>query len=133
MDNVHHVCTRFHSAIELVGARWSGAILRALFTGATRFADVKAAIPGISDTMLAERLRTLEEQGLVARVPDTTAMLRPRASYVLTEKGRDLEPALAALTAWAHRWIPLDGDDDDDARHAGPTRPAAGPTRKQQR
>ncbi|MEK8174694.1 helix-turn-helix domain-containing protein [Streptomyces sp. M19] len=67
------VCVRFHAAIELIGSRWSGAIIQALFTGRHRFAHIRAAIPGLSDTMLAQRLRTLEGAGLIERrvIPDS--------------------------------------------------------------
>jgi DNA-binding HxlR family transcriptional regulator len=110
MSEVHQVCHRFHAAIELIGARWTGAILRVLFTGCHRYAQIRAAVPGLSDTMLAERLRTLEADGLIERrvIPSSPVQVE----YHLTEKGRDLEPVLDAVISWAHRWIPL----PDDAR-----------------
>lgn len=105
MSDVHQVCTRYHSAIELIGTRWTGAILRALFTGHHRYAEIKAAIPGLSDTMLAVRLRTLETEGLVERQVIPTSSVQVR--YELTEKGADLAPVIDAMITWAHRWIPL--------------------------
>ncbi|MFJ6530536.1 winged helix-turn-helix transcriptional regulator [Streptomyces longwoodensis] len=109
-EEVHRVCARFHTAIEMIGTRWTGAILRALFTGQHRYAQIKAAIPGISDTMLAQRLRELQHDGLIERlvVPETPVQVE----YRLTDKGRDLEPVLAAIISWAHTWIPLTGDAD---------------------
>jgi DNA-binding HxlR family transcriptional regulator len=106
---VHQVCERFHSAIELIGARWTGAILRAVFTGQHRFARIRAAVPGLSDTMLAQRLRTLEEQGLLERRPGPGPAAQ--AEYHLTAMGAELEPVLDAVIAWSHRWIPLRGQD----------------------
>jgi DNA-binding HxlR family transcriptional regulator len=105
MPEIHQVCRRFHTAIELIGARWTGAILRALFTGRHRYAQIRAAVPGLSDTMLADRLRSLEADGLVERrvIPSSPVQVE----YHLTEKGRDLEPVLDAVLSWAHRWIPL--------------------------
>ena len=105
MSDVHPVCVRFHAAIELIGGRWSGAILRALFTEQNRYAQIKAAVPGLSDTMLAQRLRTLEAEGLIERhvVPSSPVQVE----YRLTEKGRDLEPVLDAVITWSHKWIPL--------------------------
>ena len=105
MPEIHTVCTRFHSAIELIGARWTGAILRVLFTGQHRYAQIKAAIPGLSDTMLAERLRTLEADGLIERrvIPSSPVQVE----YHLTKKGLDLEPVLEAVLSWSHKWIPL--------------------------
>jgi DNA-binding HxlR family transcriptional regulator len=105
MSEIHPVCTRYHAAIELIGARWTGAILRALFTDQHRYAQIKAAIPGLSDTMLAERLRTLEADGLVERrvIPSSPVQVE----YHLTKKGLDLEPVLEAVVSWSHKWIPL--------------------------
>ncbi|MEZ0072091.1 winged helix-turn-helix transcriptional regulator [Planotetraspora sp. GP83] len=114
MSDVHTVCVRFHAAIELIGSRWSGAILRAMFTGQSRYAQIKAAVPGLSDTMLTQRLRLLETEGLVERrvIPASPVQVE----YYLTEKGRDLEPALEAVIAWSHKWIPIPegGQADDD-------------------
>ncbi|WP_329129158.1 helix-turn-helix transcriptional regulator [Streptomyces sp. NBC_01476] len=108
---IHRVCVRFHSAIELIGGRWTGAILRAVFTGHHRFARIKAAVPGLSDTMLAQRLRVLEENELLER--RVGAAGPAQIEYHLTEKGRELGPVLEAVVAWSHRWIPLP---DDSAR-----------------
>ena len=104
------MCRRYHAAIELIGARWTGAILRVLLTGRHRYAQIKAAIPGLSDTMLAERLRTLEADGLVERrvMPSSPVQVE----YHLTEKGLDLEPVLEAVLAWSHRWDPLPHEAD---------------------
>jgi DNA-binding HxlR family transcriptional regulator len=110
---VHKVCVRFHTAIELLGARWTGAVLRALFTGSHRFADIKAAVPSLSDTMLSQRLRELEAAGILERqVLPTTPV---RVEYHLTQMGREVQPVLDAVIAWSHRWIPLPVDDADDS------------------
>ena len=104
--DVSHVCSRFHRAIELIGSRWTGAILRTLLQGRTRYASIKAAIPDITDRMLSERLRSLEAEDLVVRsvVPDTPV----RVEYELTKKGRELQDALIEIGNWAERWIPLE-------------------------
>src|ERR1051325_345047 len=101
-----HVCSRFPRAIELIGSRWTGAILRTLLQGRTRYASIKAAIPDITDRMLSERLRSLEAEDLVVRsvVPETPV----RVEYELTQKGRELQDALIEIGNWAERWIPLD-------------------------
>jgi DNA-binding HxlR family transcriptional regulator len=113
MSEVHKVCVRFHTAIELLGGRWTGAVLRALVTGSHRFADIKAAVPNLSDTMLSQRLRELEAAGLVER--QVMATWPVRVEYQLTEMGRDVNPVLDAVIAWSHRWIPLPADDEDDS------------------
>ncbi|MEZ0335658.1 MAG: winged helix-turn-helix transcriptional regulator, partial [Gemmatimonadales bacterium] len=60
-------CPDFHRAVELIGKRWSGAIVREMMDGATRFGELRAAIPDISDRMLCARLKALEAEGILAR------------------------------------------------------------------
>ena len=98
------LCPRFHRAVELIGRRWSGALLQLLMGGRRRYSDLKAAIPEISDRMLSERLRELESEGIVRRIvmPETPV----RVEYELTEKGRELQEPLRAIGAWAEEWIP---------------------------
>ncbi len=107
---VSQVCARFHRAIELIGSRWTGAILQTLLQGKTRYASIKAAIPDITDRMLSERLRSLEAEGLVLRavIPDTPV----RVEYELTRKGRELQDALREIASWAERWIPLPSESE---------------------
>ena len=97
------LCARFHKAVELIGSRWTGAVIQLLLNGRMRFAELRGGIPEISDRMLSERLRELEAEGIVARivVPETPV----RVEYELTDKGRALEHALAAVGRWAERWI----------------------------
>ena len=102
----HHaqpgLCAKFHRAVELIGARWSGAIVQILLQGPVRYADLRAAVPDISDRMLSERLRELESEGIVVRTVSQDPPVR--VDYALTEKGRALQPALAAVGAWAEKW-----------------------------
>src|SRR5215210_6943780 len=105
-EKVPQVCSRFHRAVELIGSRWTGAIIQTLLKGKTRYALIKSAIPDITDRMLSERLRSLEAEDLVTRwvIADTPV----RVEYELTEKGRSLQHALHEIGAWAERWIPLE-------------------------
>jgi DNA-binding HxlR family transcriptional regulator len=66
-------CPLYHRAVELIGRRWTGAILRALMAGVNRFSDLAATVPGMSDRMLSERLKELEAEGVVVRrvIPET--------------------------------------------------------------
>ena len=101
---VPQLCTRFHRASELVGRRWTGAILFILLQSPRcRFATLRAAIPDITDRMLSERLQELEHEGIVDRivVPETPV----RVEYSLTRKGKALAAAIDALAAWAEKWI----------------------------
>jgi DNA-binding HxlR family transcriptional regulator len=97
------VCPLYHQAAELIGRRWTGAIVRAMMDGAVRFGDVAAAVPGISDRMLSERLKELEAEGLVTRA--VYAEHPVRIEYRLTAKGQDLGEVMDAIAAWAHRWL----------------------------
>ena len=94
------VCPHFHEAVELVGRRWTGAILFSLIGGPRYFRELIAAVPGISDRLLSHRLRELEAEGLVERSVHEGPPAR--VSYCLSETGRGLEPALLELYDWAH-------------------------------
>jgi len=106
-QDIPSLCPRFHRASELIGRRWTGAIIYVLLKACCRFATLRSAIPGITDRMLSERLQELEEEGIVARtvVPETPV----RVEYALTKKGRELAAAVAAIAGWAEHWIPLEG------------------------
>jgi DNA-binding HxlR family transcriptional regulator len=96
------VCPHFHHAIELIGKRWTGAIVVALTGGPMRYAELGKAVPGLSDRLLSQRLRELEEEGLVERQVEAGAPVR--VTYSLTEAGQQLDPVLSELKAWARRW-----------------------------
>jgi DNA-binding HxlR family transcriptional regulator len=96
------LCPHFHAAVELVGKRWSGAILFTLTEGPCRFGELGQGVPGMSDRLLSQRLRELEAEGLVERKVEPGAPVR--VSYTLTVKGADLSPALRELRAWGQRW-----------------------------
>ena len=95
------VCPHFHAAIELIGKRWTGAVVSALTDGPLRFGELTKAVPGVSDRLLSRRLRELEKEGLVEREVEPGSPVR--VTYSLTEAGADLEPAIAELKAWARR------------------------------
>jgi DNA-binding HxlR family transcriptional regulator len=99
-------CPRYHYAVELIGRRWTGAIVRMLLAEPRRFAELAASIPDLSDRMLAERLRELEQEGIVARtvIPETPV----HVEYALTPMGRALEASIRALGEWAEKWLPTD-------------------------
>ncbi len=96
------VCPHFHAAIELIGKRWTGAIVCSLTEGALRFGELAKAVPGLSDRLLSQRLRELEEEGLVQR--EVEAGTPVKVTYALTAKGAELRPAIHELELWATRW-----------------------------
>jgi len=97
------LCGRFHQASELIGRRWTGAIIFMMLRTPCRFATLREAIPQITDRMLSERLQELEREGIVERVVVPQAPVR--VEYTLTNKGRGLGKAIRAITDWAHTWI----------------------------
>jgi len=99
------LCSRFHQASELIGRRWTGAIIYVLMRTRCRFATLREAIPDITDRMLSERLQELEQEGIVERtvIPDTPV----RVEYALSTKGRALASTIDAISAWAERFITL--------------------------
>lgn len=109
-EQISAFCPKFHCAVELVGRRWNGAIIRAMLAGAGRFSAIAETVPGMSDRMLAERLRELEEESVVVRtvIPETPV----RIEYTLTEKGLELEAVVSAVSDWAEKWIPGDGTEE---------------------
>ena len=107
-------CPRYLHAVELVGRRWTGAILRALMGGPARFHEIRDAIPDMSDRKLSERLRELEAEGIVTRsvIPESPV----RVEYALTAKGRALENAIKAIAAWAEEWVPAQQEEETPRR-----------------
>src|SRR5215208_2904743 len=101
---VRSCCPRLHEAVELVGKRWTGAILAVMLQGGPmRFSAIAQAVPALSDRLLSERVKELEARGLVERRVGGASP--SRVEYELTPMGRDLAPALGELEAWAHRWL----------------------------
>jgi DNA-binding HxlR family transcriptional regulator len=96
-------CSLYHQAIELVGKRWTGAIVAVLLEAPARFSEIKECVPDLSDRLLSERLKELEAEGIVDRqVIDGNP---PRVQYLLTAKGMELEPAIDSLKSWARHWL----------------------------
>jgi DNA-binding HxlR family transcriptional regulator len=96
-------CPLYHEAVELIGRRWTGAIIRVLMDGPMRFSEVSQAVPELSDRLLSERMKELEARGIV----DRTVQPGPpvRVQYSLSKMGRELSPALSELQDWARRWL----------------------------
>ncbi len=110
------LCVRFHRASELIGRRWTGAIIFVLLKSRCRFATLRDAIPDITDRMLSERLQELEQEGIVDRtvVPDTPV----RVEYALTKKGRALATPIDAIVEWAHKWVELEVPAEKEEKRA---------------
>jgi len=96
------ICLHFQRAAELLGKRWNTQIIRVLLSGASRFTDLRGAVPSISDSLLSDRLKELEVEGIITR--EVTPSTPVRIDYRLTEQGRDLGGVITELAAWAERW-----------------------------
>jgi DNA-binding HxlR family transcriptional regulator len=109
-------CPYYHEAIELLGRRWTGAIVDILMQSqALRFSQIAAAVPALSDRLLSARMKELEARGLVVR----RVMPGPpvRVEYSLTGMGSALGPALGELKRWAREWM----DDRPTGRRSSTT------------
>ena len=97
------VCPYYHEAVELLGKRWTGAIVHVLLAGPLRFSEIAQAIPQISDRLLSMRLKELEAFGIIARRVSDEAPVR--VEYELTPKGNALGPTVTELRRWAREWL----------------------------
>ncbi len=97
------LCSKYEKAFEILGKRWTGLIIKVMMVGPKRFSDVSFQIPNMSDRMLGERFKELEELGIIKRnvYPETPV----RIEYELTEKGKALENALNEVQTWASKWM----------------------------
>lgn len=111
------MCPRYEEAFQVLGRRWTGLILRALADEPRRFCEITAYVPGLSDRLLSERLKELEDAGIVERRIQQEE--RPvLVEYAMTDKGLALRPVLVAVQRWADRWV--------EAGAAGPDGDAGG-------
>ena len=103
-------------ALDVVGERWTLLIVRDLLQGPQRFQDLREQLTGIPPKLLSDRLRVMEEQGVIAR--EVYSERPPRATYTLTERGRGLGLIVGALATWGRPFVP---------RRGGPTHAECGP------
>lgn len=101
-ETCNQMCPRYEAAAQLLGKKWTGMLLRVLLAGPTRFSDFTRQIPDVSARLVAERLKELEEHGIVVRTVHTERPIS--VEYSLTEKGRALTPVVEAIQTWAERW-----------------------------
>jgi DNA-binding HxlR family transcriptional regulator len=87
--------------LELVGDRWTLLVVRDLLDGTRRFQDLQTGLPGLAPNILSDRLKLMEEHGLVER--RFYSDHPPRAEYALTAKGQELGVVIGALAAWGSR------------------------------
>lgn len=101
------LCPKFEQAFFMIGKKWNGMIIQALFDGPLRFCQLRDSIHGISDRVLTERLRELDKFGMLSKFENDKEGIKV-AVYQLTEKGQELEPTLKLMHAWADEWIEIE-------------------------
>lgn len=96
------ICGRYQHAVEIIGKRWTGLILKVLIDGPLRFNELAERLQVVSDRMLSERLKELEAEDVIERrvLPETPV----RVEYRLTAKGRALGPVIEAIEQWSQDW-----------------------------
>jgi DNA-binding HxlR family transcriptional regulator len=99
------MCPRYEKAMEMLGKKWTGLLLRILMGGPKRFCEFRAQVPEVSDRLLSERLKELEDEGVVLRIVHNTKPVL--IEYELTDKGRALEPVVNAMEGWAEKWVDM--------------------------
>lgn len=98
-----NLCPKVEKTFDLIGKRWTGLILYVLASGPKRFSEIHSIIPDLSKRVLTERMKELEEHGIVLRhvIPE-----RPvRTEYLLTKKGDELAKILGPISQWATSWM----------------------------
>ncbi len=97
------MCPRYEAAVDVLGKKWTGLIIRVLLGGPKRFKDIKGQIADMSDKMLTDRMKELESQGIVKRT--VFPEMPVRIEYELTEKGLKLQPVIESIQAWGEEWM----------------------------
>src|SRR5919201_2581357 len=111
-------CPFYHEAVELIGRRWTGAIVAVLLDhGPMRFSEIAQSVPELSDRLLSERMKELEARGVVERHVEPGPPVR--VTYELTAMGAELQPALSELKSWARHWLAQ----EEERRRRRPVRP----------
>lgn len=103
MEKQKELCPKVEKSFELIGKRWTGLIIYVLMSGPQRFSELHEMIPQLSRRVLTERIKELEEHGIVIRhiIPE-----RPiRSEYLLTKKGTELGKILGPISEWADSWV----------------------------
>lgn len=102
MEQSSTLCPRFEKAMKMMSQRWTGLVIYQLLSGPQRFCSIESSLP-ISGRLLSERLKDLEQEGIVKRevFPETPV----RIEYSLTDKGKALEPIIREIEKWSQTWI----------------------------
>ena len=100
MRQVHDEDCAVACTADIIGSKWTAIIVHDLSEGARRFSELERSCPGISPRTLSERLRVLEQEGLITR-----ESARRRVDYELTDKGKALLPIIEEMRRFGHEWL----------------------------
>ena len=103
------LCPKFHKAVEILSKRWNGLIINQLLSGKQRFCTINSSMP-ISGRLLSERLKELENEGIVSR--EVYPEVPVRVEYTLTEKGLALKNVFKEIDLWSQEWIQINNEDN---------------------
>ena len=106
MRHSEQICERYQTAVDLIAKRWTTLIIKQLIAGPQRFSELAAQLEVVSDRVLSERLKELEQAEIISRHVITKPPIR--VEYALTDKGHALEPIIGEIEAWSQTWIALD-------------------------
>jgi DNA-binding HxlR family transcriptional regulator len=104
LDSNYRSLCPLSTALDLIGDKWSLLIVRDMCLAKSKYGDFQSSPEGIPSNILAQRLRQLEDSGIIEKVPYQQKPLR--YEYLLTAKGADLLPVLQHLVVWAHKYVP---------------------------
>jgi len=103
MNPIHDSTCSVAACAEILGAKWTAVLVHDLSEGPRRFSELEHSCAGISPRTLSERLRALEQEGILLRRSYSESP--PRVEYELTDKGADLLPIIAAMSRFGHTWL----------------------------
>ncbi|QLE57636.1 helix-turn-helix domain-containing protein [Nostoc sp. TCL26-01] len=98
-ENDRRLSCEVETTLKIIGGRWKVLIIRELMSGIKRFGELQRALPGITQKMLTQQLREMEEDGIIHR--EVYAQIPPKVEYSLTPLGTSLQPILYAMHEWA--------------------------------
>jgi DNA-binding HxlR family transcriptional regulator len=118
MRPVHDSACSVACTADIIGSKWTALLVHDLSEGARRFSELERSLPGISPRTLSERLRALEQEGILVR--HSYAESPPRVEYELTNKGEALLPIIDEMRRFGHHWLVPEHDHTHDGTTAQP-------------
>ena len=112
------ICVGFQHGVEIIAKRWTALIIRVLMDSSMRFNELAERLAVVSDRVLSERLKELEQEKIVERRVSIEPPIR--VQYSLTDKGRALSPIITAIEHWSHEWIMPETQPGEDVEHEVP-------------